>query len=451
MAKPNPKRLLALLEENAQSQAKKAMRDAYRYYVNDNDIWQRKRQYVGSDGIKVEEPLLSNSKLPHPFFPKIVDQKIGYLLSNPMSISCLDDPYAEALQGYFDKRFMRLLKAVGLEAILCGCAWLQVYYNQEGKLSFIRIPSQELIPLWADGAHTKLMAMVRVYQDNDPLGEESDVQQVEYYTDKTCIRYELKGGKLTELESTAHITILAGEEVMDADFGRIPFVPFRYNGKEVPLITRLKALIDEYDELSAVISDNIKDTPHDIKIIRGYTGKLGEFNHNVATYRAINLDENGSVEQLTTTLDTTACEAQLGRLRRDIYDAACAVDAQDAAQGNTSGVAIRLRYADLDMDCASMGAEFAAALDELLHFIDADLIAKGQGDYRSKTADFLFNTDVSVNEMEVIQACAQSQGLISKRSIVANHPWVTDVEDELEEMEGDAADAPNMPPGFMLA
>lgn len=431
---PDVKKLLEIIRASEKSVERKRMLDAYRYYSNENDIFKRKRQYVGDNGILLDEPLLSNTKLAHPFFAKIVNQKISYLLSKPLSISGNNDVYTGALQPYFDKGFLRMLKSLGLEAILCGSAWLQVYYNADGVLSFAPIPTSELIPIWADGNHSRLLAMVRVYSDSDPFVVKEDVQKVEYYSDSGCIRYELQYGKLTAVQRSGHMRIIAGEETVDADFGRIPFVQFRYNTRELPLILYLKALIDEYDELTSTISDSIKDTPHAIKIIRGYATNLGEFNRNVATYRAVQIDEGGSVDQLSTVINTTACEMQLSRLRRDIFDAGNAVDAQDAAQGNTSGVAIRLRYADLDMDCAGMSAEFAAGLEELLYFINADIRAGGGGDFTGEDVEFVFNTDISVNEMEVIQACLTSKGVISDRTIVANHPWVGNVEEELVEM-----------------
>ncbi|MCK9453342.1 MAG: phage portal protein [Bacteroidales bacterium] len=444
----DPKKLLEIIKNDENNAAKKRMHEAYRYYENDNDVFKRKRQYAAEDGVLLEAPLLSNSKLAHPFFYKIVNQKIGYLLSKALSINSEDEAYTEALQAYLNKAFLRLLKRLGLEAILCGSAWLQVYYNSDGDLAFARIPTEELIPIWADGDHSKLLAMLRIYQDTNPLQDKKDSKTVEYHTQNGCVYYELKSGKLTELKRSGHVQIIAGQETIEADFGRIPFVQFRYNSREIPLIVYIKALIDEYDELTSAISDDIKDTPHSIKLVRGYAPNLGEFNRNLATFRAVQLDEGGSVDQLTNTLNTSACELQLSRLRKDIFDAASAVDSQDAAQGNTSGVAIRLRYADLDMDCASMGAEFAAALEELLHFIDADILAKGGGDFTAKDVDFVFNTDVSVNEMEVIQACIASKGVISDRTIVANHPWAGNVEEELAEMNNSLnfseADRPEM-------
>ncbi|NDI36355.1 hypothetical protein [Chengkuizengella sediminis] len=38
-----------------------------------------------------------------------------------------------------------------------------VYYNEQGLLSFKKIPSEEIIALWKDAAHTILDAVIRAY------------------------------------------------------------------------------------------------------------------------------------------------------------------------------------------------------------------------------------------------------------------------------------------------
>ena len=45
------------------------------------------------------------------------------------------------------------------------------------------------------------------------------------------------------------------------------------------------------------------------------------------------------------------------------------------------------------------------------------------------------NTEVSVNEAETIQECVQSKDLLSQRTILANHPWVKSVDDEIERID----------------
>jgi hypothetical protein len=122
-----------------------------------------------------------------------------------------------------------------------------------------------------------------------------------------------------------------------------------------------------------------------------------------------------------------------------LFAAACGVDAQDAATGNTSGVAIRLRYSDLDMNCAAIGNEFSASLESLLCFINIDAAARHIGNFDGLTATFVFNTDVSVNEAETIQMCADSKDMLSQRTVLANYPWVKSVDDEIERIDEDLA------------
>ena len=43
--------------------------------------------------------------------------------------------------------------------------------------------------------------------------------------------------------------------------------------------------------------------------------------------------------------------------------------------------------------------------------------------------------DLPVNETDVINNARTSDGLISKRTILQNHPWVTDVDEELDQID----------------
>ena len=41
---------------------------------------------------------------------------------------------------------------------------------------------------------------------------------------------------------------------------------------------------------------------------------------------------------------------------------------------------------------------------------------------------------MEINETEVITNCQNSMGILSKKTIVTNHPWIKDVEAELEQI-----------------
>ena len=57
--------------------------------------------------------------------------------------------------------------------------------------------------------------------------------------------------------------------------------------------------------------------------------------------------------------------------------------------------------------------------------------------YDQENFDIIFNTDMITNEAQTILDCKNSEGIISKSTIVSNHPWVLDSEEELKLMEQD--------------
>lgn len=457
LGEPQKDFIMASLTEFQQSQLYKDMQKAEEYYKGKHDILEKKRYYIDRNGTRREEDKLANNKLIHPYFTKLVNQKVNYLLSKEFSLQ-VDEKDAQAVKfrdacsDYFDKKFMRRLKTVGRHAIINGIAWMQVYYNEQGELSFKRIPSREVIPFWHDAEHTQLDAILRFYSITEykQNAEKEEIIKVEYYTTEGVWFYEIRGGKLVvdtmrvtkEQPFVGHFQTQTTDDegnpvVEERVWNKIPFVAFKYNDEEISLLNFVKSLIDDYDRQTSGTSDLIEDVPNAIRVIRGYNGKdKGEFSQNLATYRNIFVDENGGVEQLTSQADTTCTEAHLTRLKEDIYDAGNGVNVQKENLGDTSGVALKIRYADLDADCMSMASNFQASIEELCWFIQVDLMNElPEGDFDEIEFDVIFNTDGIINESDVINDCKNSVGIISDETIRANHPWVTDLEDENERVE----------------
>ena len=47
----------------------------------------------------------------------------------------------------------------------------------------------------------------------------------------------------------------------------------------------------------------------------------------------------------------------------------------------------------------------------------------------------MFNRDMTVNESEQVQNCNNSKNVISDKTIIAHHPFVTNVEEEMKALE----------------
>jgi Phage portal protein, SPP1 Gp6-like len=53
-------------------------------------------------------------------------------------------------------------------------------------------------------------------------------------------------------------------------------------------------------------------------------------------------------------------------------------------------------------------------------------------DFSNEQVDFIFNRDIMINEAQVIQDIRNSVGILSEETLIANHPYVTDVKAELD-------------------
>lgn len=438
------------------SQERKDMIAGEKYYRNKGDILERKRLTIGEGGAMIEAKNLANNKIVHGFIRKLVDQKAGYLLSKEMSIQTNNTKYDEVLTGIFDKGFKRLLKSLLKEAIKKGRAWLHIYYDEEGNFRFKKLPSEEVIPIWKDAAHTELQAIIRVYEVEAYEGtKKTIIKKVEYWHSKGVNRYVLgtathlsvvgASGLIPDVEFgdfSNHFTVIgAQEEERGLNWERIPFICFKYNEDELPLISLLKSLIDDYDRSKSDNSNNLEDIPNSIFKLKGYDGTdLGEFRRNLMIYRSVKVtaEDGADVETLDVNINTEAYKLHTEMTRADIYEFGRGVDTQaDSFATAPSGEALKFLYADLDMDANDIENEFQAALENLLWFVNTHIVNTGGQDYSEETVNFLFNRDIVINESEVITDAKNSTGVISKETIVANHPWVTDTKEELKRIEAE--------------
>lgn len=448
--------LNVVLNEYLNSKKLQKFIEADKYYRNANTKIKEKTRYITVDGRKEILTNLSNTQAAHAFMKKLVNQKASYLLGKPFSIDSTQEGLAKELDGLFNKAFFRKLLKVGKDAIKYGIGWVQIYYNENGELDLKRIPPTEIIPFWKDADHTDLEALMRTYtvdhyEDN---GTKINIRKVEYY-DKTGVYYfEVnRDGQLVPdndrdifsghfpLLKTRKVRNEKNEEVDEEyieqqNWQKIPFIAFKANDEELGILTFIKDLIDDYDKNVSDVSDQLQDVPNALKVIKGYSGENKEdFAHNINVYRTIFIESDGDVSTIQTSIDIQAIDSHLNRLRQDIYDFGGGVDSQKETQNIASGVALKFKYADLDLDAKFMATEFSASMENLLWFICSDLAARGKGDYNPQEVNIVWNMDMAVAENEVIDNIIKSMAILSKETLVAQHPWVEDVNVELEKIK----------------
>jgi len=409
------------------SQKREEMLCGERYYEGQNDILTRKRMVIGESGELTEDKNLSNNRIAHGFFKKLVDQKAEYLFGREFTVSAEKADFSEHLQRIFDADFKNRLKNLCKEAVVKGVAWLQVYF-ENGEIRFKKIPSEEVIPIWADNEKNTLEALIRVY---GVMRSKKSVNAVEYW-DLSGVRYYiLDNGRLyndAKRENSTHITL----DGVGYNFKKIPFIPFKYNEEEISLIRYTKSLIDDYDLLKSDDSNTICDVPNSILVVKNYDGQgLGEFRKNLSRYKAVKVTDDGGLDIKSSNISTDMVERHLALDRKDLYEAGRGVDTQTEDFSTSSGVALKFLYADLDLDANGIESEFLVSLKAVTEFIKVWLYIAEKGDFAGDEVTFTFNRDIIVNESSAIEECVKSKEILSEKTILENHPWVRDVETEI--------------------
>ena len=446
-----------MITEFKNSDTYKFMGVAQRYYENNSDIEDKKRTVIAKDlennAVLKESRILANNRLHHNFMKKLTRQKLGYMLSKPFTLTQVhaDDEEAkkffQAMEPYLDINFYRLIKNVGRDSIVKCLGWIQIYYNEAGTLKLRRCAPEEIIPLWADSDHTILDAVIRHYTvEQYNGGDKKLVKYVEYWTHEGVYYYTYdESGHLTldpdrPVNPASHFYVKAKdadtEKSVGVNWAEIPFVPFKYDPDEQSLLSRIKSLIDDYDRKTSGIADAIDDHPNAVTVVKNYDGaSKEEFVQNKNEYRTIFVQGDGDATSLETPLNVGDLDKHIERLRQDIYEFGQGVNTADKDIRDTSGVALRFIYADLDMDCSDWGGEVKWSLMKLIWFIQQDIISKTGVDYTDVKYDIVFNTDVIINESETVTNCMNSVGLVSGRTIAANHPWTLDADKEMEDLK----------------
>lgn len=419
---------------------------AEKYYDGHHDILEREKKVIGADGELVTIRNVANNKLVDNQYRKLVDQKTNYVLGKPLSIATDEDEYLKLLTDIFNKSVHRQLRVLAQYAVDGGISWLFPYYDENSKFKIAVFPSYEICPIWKDKGHTELECAMRYYPEEvfDNKGGVKLIYHVDLFTTQGITHFRYQGASLITEENPHSDYLYVGENGYNWD--KLPIIPFKYNSKEIPLIRNVKCLQDALNQVLSDFQNNMEEDPRTtILVLKNYDGtNIPEFRQNLATYGVIKVTTvdgvQGGVETLKVEVNAQNYQAILMQLKRAIVENGRGFDAkEERMDGDPNQMNIESMYTDIDLDVNAMETEFQAGFEELKWFIDQHLMHTGHRDYTENPVEFVFNRDIFINEDAKIDNCVKSVGIISNKTILARHPWVTNVNHELALIEEDKA------------
>lgn len=424
------------------SKRRKDMIDGENYFRGKHDILNRKRTMIGEDGKLAVVDNLPNNRIVDNQYKKMVNQKVNYLLGQPVAFKTENEQYSKFLAWFFDKNFLRQIKNVGNDSLNCGLGWLFLFYNEKGEFVFKRMKPYEIIAGWKDEEHTVLDYAIRFYEVIAYESKEEKVlQKVEVYHETGISRFTLDSSRLVpdEIPHEPYFTVTDENGEQAFNWSQIPLIPFKFNSEEIPLIRNVKTLQDGLNLILSNFQNNMEeDTRNTILLLVNYDGEnLAEFRKNLATYGAVKLKTvdgaAGDLRTLQVEVNAENYQAIIKIFKKAIIENAMGYDAKDdRLGGNANQLNIMSMYSDIDLDANEMETEYQAAFEQLLFFINLHLVNVGQGDFENETVEVRFNRDMLISESETITNIQNSVGILSDETLVQNHPWVDDAQNEME-------------------
>ena len=432
------------------SPARRMMIDGDMYYDYEQAIKHKRRMIIGKDGQMQEDKQLPNNKFTDNQYAAMVDQKNNYLLAKPITFKTENEQYADALKNIFNKKFHRLLKNLGKDSYNGGIAWLYPYYDEQGNFKFKKFHPWEVLPFWKDADHTELDFLAHIFDMDTYEGEqETTTTYVEIYDTQGIHRFILDNNGLTPDYSTYYFELETDGEIVPYNWDRVPVIPFKYNNNETPLIKKCKSLQDGINEILSNFGDGMQENAsgNTIIVIKNYDGQdLGQFRHNLSQYKAVKVrtvdGADGGIDKLEIEVNCDNYKAILQELRKALISNCKGYDVEELkSNGSPNEMTIKAVYSQIDMDANEIETEYQASFEELLWFINMHLKNTGVGDFSNEDVEIIFNRDMMVNESQIIVDINNSSAILSKKTCISQHPYVTDVEAELEQIKSEQDEA----------
>lgn len=432
------KRIKTIIDKVQASTDFKFMKKGVDYYNGEHDVKEKRRMGMGQDGKPVQIVGLPNSIIIDNQYARMVDQKINYLFSDTpvANTDNKNDALSNFLNDFMDKRFLKNLQNAEKDALNCKIGWLYVYVEGE-EFKCKRVPATSVIPIWEDEAHESLKEVIRQFTNEEWDNTKEEFVKntyVEHFTvDDVTLYKKDENGELKKEETNPYLK----QGNKSYNWGKIPFIYFKYNEEETSLLKRIKTLQDAINIISSNFMDNmLEDARSTILVVKGMEAQdAAEFRANVSQYSYIGIPAedgtNADVKPLYIEVNSENYKVILSALKEKLIENARGVDAKnDKASQAPNELNIKSMYSDIELDANGMELQSQASFEYLQYFIKRHLNIN-----TDDVIEVSFKRNSMVNETGLIDNLTKLVGVISEKTIIEEVPYVKDPEKELEQIK----------------
>lgn len=424
--------VLQLINKHMQN-AVPAYQKNMQYYLGRHDILNNERQNADAPNAK---PVCNHAK-------DIADTASGFFLGAPITYKLTDDD--ERKRAAFDelKKYLDFAatddddQENALMLSICGKTYEYIYAAEdESYLKEKPIDPQNAFVVYDQSIEHAPLFGVYYYTKKSDIDEQEDKEEE--------LVYFLV---MTETELKYYVAPLGSEEsvlpyeVQAHNLGRIPLIEYKNNRFAIGDFEQQIGLIDAYNTMTA---DRINDKEQFIDaILVLYGAMLGDDTDASMTdlkqNKLIELPTDAKAEYLVRQLDEDGMETLRQALKEDIYTFSHVPNLTDQNfVGNSSGVAMEYKLLGLEMLTKIKERWYRRSLRERLKIFCDYIAIKG---YQLDAGDIevTFSRGLPKNLLEISQIVNNLADDVSRRTLLAQIPFVEDPDKEIEALEAQTA------------
>ena len=397
-----------------------------RFHINVEPKLQRYKNYY--DGIQqILQKSYSDATKPCSrtvinYCKNIVDSYCGYLATpghiSYSSANDIDEVMSILKYNDYQAQDSDLL----LDALIYGVAYELMYTDKEAHTRFRLINPTSCFGVFDDSLTSDLLYFVRMYKQND--WDESNTYNVDVYTSNMIKHYTMSGmnGYLTFTEEEPHY------------FGQCP-ANILVMPDEKNIFDCIMGLQDAANEL---LSDEIDDYSAFCDAYLALMGVDADADDIAAMKqnRVMILPEGAAAQWITKNSSDAQVENILKRVHESIYRIAACPDfsSESFVGGVSSGIAIQYRLTGMETRAGKIEALMKKALQRRVEII-CGIASLKLGEDVFRDIEITFKRNVPEDITSTIAMINSLKGTVSDATLLAQLPFITDVNAELEALQ----------------
>ena len=371
------------------------------------------RYYLGKHNIlmrQMADDTQPNNKVVINYPSLICDSYASYLVGTPI---VYNEQLASVL-NYNDVADEDL--EIATDANIFGFAIEQLYLDEDGQIRFTRVSPKETILICDNSIQHNMRAGIKFFPIDDYTFavEVYDKEKVSIYTASTGL-------------SELHLT-----EERPHYFKDVPFVEYINNEYRQSSFEQVMGLIDGLEKLASDEVNTFEQFCDCYMILKNVVAEAEDI-QQMKQNRVLLLDSDSDASYLTKQVNIEQITSLKNEFVKNIHKISCVPDMSDENfANNASGVAIRYKILAFENQTAKKERKFKKGLQRRLELINNILSITGKAYLDTQ---IIFTRNLPVNELEIAQEVNMLRGLVSNKTLLAQLPFVDDIETELEQIQ----------------